>query len=420
MEDLPQDPSVKDGSESTSEVPATAEPPATAEVPATLPEESTQGPQDSPASEAARVATAAAETIEAAPEAAPETGSTGAASEAIPAEGDQSAAEDAATRAAAQRTADETVIAASRRQTRRAFVIAAAGAAAGYGFYHWLANSPEVEMQPELLRRAFRTNAALARGVTGDRALAPTYRLKDARDLRVNGVYGLKQALVPESWRLQLVGGQAGAGHPRYAADVTAWEYRYSDAASGESQGHDTKVDPNARTAEKMAPAAMMQQAKAREERMPRGREEAGESRSTLLTLDDVAALPRHELVTQFKCIEGWSQVVHWAGVRMADLLEAYPPQLVDGKEPRYVYMETPDGDYYTGYDMEVCRHPQTLLVTEMMGAPLTQFHGAPLRLHMPTKYGYKQIKRIALIAYTNDKPDDYWTRLGYDWYAGL
>jgi DMSO/TMAO reductase YedYZ molybdopterin-dependent catalytic subunit len=55
-----------------------------------------------------------------------------------------------------------------------------------------------------------------------------------------------------------------------------------------------------------------------------------------------------------------------------------------------------------------------------MGGSPLTQYHGAPLRLHAPTKYGYKQIKRIGLIAYTNQRPDDYWTKLGYDWYAGL
>ena len=82
--------------------------------------------------------------------------------------------------------------------------------------------------------------------------------------------------------------------------------------------------------------------------------------------------------------------------------------------------METPNGDYYTGYELAECLHPQSLLVTEMAGKPLTQAHGAPLRLHMPIKYGYKQIKRIGLIAYTDDKPDDYWTKLGYDWYAGL
>jgi Oxidoreductase molybdopterin binding domain len=327
--------------------------------------------------------------------------------------------------------ANEAVLAESRKHTRRAFVAAAAGAAAGYGFYRWIDQSPGIEMQPGSFRRAFQANAAIARAVFRDHALAPTYSLREARDLRVNGVYGLKKMLVAESWRLQLVGVQDAATYPRFSDDVTAWEYRYVDAQSHEDQGHDTKVDPNARTAEKMAPMPMMDQAKADEDRtvrMPRGKEEAGESYSTLmpqtpgllLTMDDILKLPRHELVTQFKCIEGWSEIVHWAGIRMADFMEAYPPALIDGSQPKYVYMETPDGDYYTGYDLDVCRHPQTLLVTEMMGAPLTQYHGAPLRLHMPTKYGYKQIKRIGLIAYTNRKPDDYWIKLGYDWYAGL
>ncbi|MEO8735626.1 MAG: molybdopterin-dependent oxidoreductase [Edaphobacter sp.] len=331
----------------------------------------------------------------------------------------------------AREEADAAVLAESRKHTRRSFVVAAAGVAAGYGFYRWIDTASGIDMQPAPLRRAFHANAAIARTLSRDHALAPTYSPKEARDLRVNGVYGLKRMLVPESWRLQLVGIPLDAKHPRFTDDVTAWEYRYTEVNSHDDQGHDTKVDPNARTAEKMAPEPMLNQAKTQEERsgrMPRGREEAGESRSTLhprtpgllLTMEDILALPRHELVTQFKCIEGWSQIVHWAGVRMVDFLEAYPPKLPGSREPKYVYMETPDGDYYTGYDLEVCRHPQTLLVTEMMGAPLTQFHGAPLRLHMPTKYGYKQIKRIGLISYTNDKPDDYWTKLGYDWYAGL
>jgi hypothetical protein len=287
-------------------------------------------------------------------------------------------------------------------------------------------------MQPGGYRKAFETNAAISRAVFDERGLTPTYSLSKAENLRVNGVYGLKQMLEPASYRLQLVGSTAPVSDPRYSRDVTAWKYIYIDAKTMEDQGHDTKTPPpSARTSEKMPPASMVEEEKQRENhtgRMPRGKEEAGESRSTLaegtpgllLTMEDVLKLPRRELVTQFKCIEGWSQIVHWAGVRMVDFLEAYPPALIDGKEPRYVYMETPDGDYYTGYDLQVCRHPQTLLVTEMMGAPLTQYHGAPLRLHMPTKYGYKQIKRIGLISYTNSKPDDYWTKLGYDWYAGL
>ncbi len=163
--------------------------------------------------------------------------------------------------------------------------------------------------------------------------------------------------------------------------------------------------------------------------RPERGLEEAGESDSTLdpgtpgllLRVEDVTRLGRQEWVTQFKCIEGWSEIVHFAGVPMRDFIGAYPPAKNEkGELPRYVYMETPNGDYYCGFELRECMHPQSLLTTEMSGKPLSQAHGAPFRLHMPIKYGYKQIKRIGLIAYTDEKPDDYWTRLGYDWYAGL
>ena len=327
--------------------------------------------------------------------------------------------------------ADAAVLAASATHTRRSFVMFAAGAAATYGFYQYLDFGPQEKMQPVLLRDAIKTNAALSRAIFEEHVLAPTYPVSRAENLRVNGTYGLRMELKPESWRLQLVGVQNAAQHPQYVQDVTAWEYLYTTTASKEDKGHDTKVDPAIETAAKMAPESMMGKAQQDEYhtgRKPRGLEEAGESKSTLrpgtpgllLTINDLSSFPRHELVTQFKCIEGWSQIVQWAGIRLADFLQAYPPQPVDGAEPRYLYMETPDGDYYTGYDLNAVRHPQALLVTEMMGAPLTQFHGAPLRLHMPTKYGYKQIKRIGLIAYTNQKPDDYWTKLGYDWYAGL
>jgi len=331
-----------------------------------------------------------------------------------------------------QEAADAAVLKESRRHTRRSFVIAAAGAAAGFGVHQWIGSSDVEGRQPKPFRRAFQTNAKLSRAVFDDRALAPTYSVNRAEDLRVNGVYGLKMALTPESWRLQLVGVANAKSFPQYTSDVTAWEYKYETIKTNEDQGHDTKVAPSADTAEKMAPADMVATEKIREQRvvkMPRGQEEAGASASMLdpdtpgllLTLDDILKLRKHDLVTQFKCIEGWSQIVHWSGVRFADLIEAYPPaRRKDGTLPRYVYLETPNGDYYVGYDMKICLHPQTLLVTEMGGKPLTQFHGAPLRLHTPTKYGYKQIKRIGVIAYTDTRPDDYWTKLGYDWYAGL
>ena len=328
--------------------------------------------------------------------------------------------------------ADAAVLSASCHRTRRAFVGFGAAALAAYGFRRYLEDAPFDEMIPWLLHKTYAWNADVSRTVFRDHALAPTYPRSRAETLRVNGVFGLKMPLMPESYRLQVVGVRDAARSPFYVPDVTAWQYSYGTGDSHEDQGHDTKTDPSKMSSTKMAPEGMQQKTEEDENhtgRMPRGREEAGESDSTLppgtpgllLQLKDfVPQLSRHELVLQFKCIEGWSQIVHWAGVRFSDFIEMFPPALIGGKEPRYVYMETPDGDYYVGYDLHSLRHPQALLVTEMMGSPLTQFHGAPLRLYTPAKYGYKQIKRIGLVAYTNRKPDDYWTRLGYDWYGGL
>jgi hypothetical protein len=333
---------------------------------------------------------------------------------------------------AERNAADAAVLAASHQRTRRAFVGFGAAAAAAYGFRRFLKAAPFDDMIPGLLHGGYAWNAGVSRTVLRDHALAPTYPPGEAESLRVNGVFGLKMPLKPESFRLQLVGVRDADRSPFYVRDTTAWEYAYEASDSHEDQGHDSKTDPSKMSSTKMAPEGMQQKTEQDENhtgRTPRGFEEAGESDSTLppgtpgllLRLEDfVPRLQRHELVLQFKCIEGWSQIVQWAGVRFADFIEMFPPALIDGKEPRYVYMETPDGDYYVGYDLHNLRHPQALLVTEMMGEALTQFHGAPLRLYTPTKYGYKQIKRIGLIAYTNEKPDDYWTKLGYDWYGGL
>ncbi|MBA3439166.1 MAG: molybdopterin-dependent oxidoreductase [Pyrinomonadaceae bacterium] len=132
-------------------------------------------------------------------------------------------------------------------------------------------------------------------------------------------------------------------------------------------------------------------------------------------TLDNIRALPRVEITTELKCIEGWSEVVHWAGARFADFADRYAPATPGS----YVGLETPDGGYYVGLDMESARHPQTLLCYEMDGKPLALEHGAPLRLYIPVKYGIKSIKRIGTISFTDDRPADFWAERGYDWYSG-
>lgn len=146
-----------------------------------------------------------------------------------------------------------------------------------------------------------------------------------------------------------------------------------------------------------------------------------------ILTLDDIKKLPRTEMITEFKCIEGWSTIVHWAGVRFSDFVAAYPPASFEGVRtdekpkdlPPYVAMSTPDGKYYVGWDMPSVMHPQTLLAYEMNGEPLRPENGAPLRIASATKYGIKQIKRLGRIEFTAERPKDFWAEYGYDWYSG-
>ena len=363
------------------------------------------------------------------------------------------------TEAQVEGESDDAVRAESRKRTRRSFGVGALAAAAGYGLYRWIDRAEQVGRLQMPLRQSLEFDRGVARGVFGERGLAPQYSLSRAVELRLNGTVGLEREIDISSWRLQMAGVANAANYPQFVDDLTQYEYRYHGALGENQQSQDVKSAPgngdDSKTGPKKSNNADNEQKasslKTREPERPpmkertlaerfdamnqkinhkrvRGDGEAGPSASglidgtpgLLLTMDDLMKLPKVELVTEFKCIEGWSQIVHWGGVRLRDLMEAYPPVKTNGKDPRYVYLETPDGNYYGGYDMTAARHPQSLLVTEMGGQPLNQHHGAPLRLHMPIKYGYKQLKRIGLFAYMCERPDDYWTKLGYDWYAGL
>ncbi|GAB2699221.1 hypothetical protein GCM10027037_24690 [Mucilaginibacter koreensis] len=136
------------------------------------------------------------------------------------------------------------------------------------------------------------------------------------------------------------------------------------------------------------------------------------------ISIDEIKALPKTEIVYSFKCVEGWDQIQHWAGVKMTDFINHFGLQ-EQAKLP-YIGMETPDRKYYVGLDRESALHPQTLLAYEMNDQPITQAHGAPLRLIIPVKYGIKNLKRIGTITFSNTRPRDYWAELGYDYYSGL
>jgi DMSO/TMAO reductase YedYZ molybdopterin-dependent catalytic subunit len=141
------------------------------------------------------------------------------------------------------------------------------------------------------------------------------------------------------------------------------------------------------------------------------------------LPLSAIKALPAYEMTTEFKCVEGWSRVVNWKGVRLADFLAKFgvPSEYIGLSTPPDAISESGQPDrYYVGLDRPSALHPQTLLCYEMNGRPLAAAHGAPLRLVSTVKYGYKCIKRISVIELSEHRPADYWAKRGYDWYAGL
>ena len=311
------------------------------------------------------------------------------------------------------------------RRARRGFLIAGAAAVAGGGFWQWLNDRPQVAGLSSPLRKTLEFNARIARRVFRERAIAPEFERSEAvRSFRRNGDIGLSE-IRPEDWRLQLVGVGNPAAYAQYSRDVSSWTY-----GMNESSAETPKVDANVARKKLSMHEEDVKGASLKMKPMEIREHTHDGVPGLLLAMADVKKLPRVEMVTEFKCIEGWSEIVHWGGARLRDFLAAFPPlngshNQFDSREqasgiPKYVGFETPDGRYYVAIEREVALHPQTLLTYEMNGQPLTPDHGAPLRLVTPLKYGIKQLKQIGRMTYTDTQPHDYWHEQGYDYYAGL
>jgi len=136
------------------------------------------------------------------------------------------------------------------------------------------------------------------------------------------------------------------------------------------------------------------------------------------ISLADIEQLPKADVIFDFKCIEGWSQVSHWAGVPLKTFMEYY--HLSAQEKMNYVGLQTIDKKYYVGIDMPSALQSQTILCYEMNNKPLPVNQGYPLRLIIPVKYGIKHLKQIGTMYFSNEKPPDYWAERGYDYYAGL
>jgi DMSO/TMAO reductase YedYZ molybdopterin-dependent catalytic subunit len=115
-------------------------------------------------------------------------------------------------------------------------------------------------------------------------------------------------------------------------------------------------------------------------------------------------------------CVEGWDVIGRFGGTKLSDFLSLIGADTT----AKFVYVECAD-DYYETIDMATALHPQTLLCYEMYDRPLTREHGAPLRLNIPTKVGYKQAKYLTDLKVTNlVERFGYWEDQGYSHFYGL
>ncbi len=139
-------------------------------------------------------------------------------------------------------------------------------------------------------------------------------------------------------------------------------------------------------------------------------------ARPATLGPTDLERLPRTHLRVRHHCVEGWSAVAGWEGVRLAEIARLVGPD----PRVRYVEFRSFEDGYYSSWDLESALHPQTILAYGMNGAPLPREYGAPLRLYSAVKLGYKMVKYLAEVSFLPVRTGGYWEDQGYEWFAGV
>ncbi len=148
---------------------------------------------------------------------------------------------------------------------------------------------------------------------------------------------------------------------------------------------------------------------------------------------DIMARMTVEERIYRFRCVEAWSMVVPWNGFELADLLDMAGVQ----SSAKYVAFETAlrpdempgvrypvlDWPYVEGLRLDEATHPLTLMATGIYGKDIPNQNGAPLRLVVPWKYGFKSIKSIVRITLTEDEPPTSWNKANareYGFYSNV
>jgi DMSO/TMAO reductase YedYZ molybdopterin-dependent catalytic subunit len=132
-------------------------------------------------------------------------------------------------------------------------------------------------------------------------------------------------------------------------------------------------------------------------------------------TVAQLRGLPMESQVTRHVCVEGWSMIGKWSGVPLRVFLERVGADLTSG----YVGFECADG-YYEGIDMATALHPQTIMAFSLSDQDLPARYGAPFKIRIPTKLGFKNPKFVTTLYVTNQRPRGFWTDRGYNWFSGI
>jgi DMSO/TMAO reductase YedYZ molybdopterin-dependent catalytic subunit len=138
--------------------------------------------------------------------------------------------------------------------------------------------------------------------------------------------------------------------------------------------------------------------------------------RPMILTLGQLQKMSRTDMRVQHHCVEGWSAVASWHGVRVSEVakMAGLDPQV------RYVEFRSFDSDYWSSWDLSSAIHPQTLLAYGFNNGPLYAEHGAPLRVYSAVKLGYKMVKYLTEVNFLPNQTGGYWENQGYEWFAGV
>ena len=132
-------------------------------------------------------------------------------------------------------------------------------------------------------------------------------------------------------------------------------------------------------------------------------------------TLERLYALPQETQVTRHICVEGWSAIGKWSGVRLGEFLK----RIGADTRAKYIFFRCAE-DYTASIDMPTALHPQTQMTFKFDGEILPRSYGFPMKVRMPTKLGFKNPKHVVEMVVTNDYPGGYWEDQGYNWFSGL